>query len=57
MTETRPMLWSVKRELWENRSIYFAPLAVAAVVPFGFLISTIGMPQRRRAVLLLDPAQ
>ena len=57
MTETRPMFWSVKRELWENRSIYFAPLAVAAVMPFGFLISTIGMPQRRRAVLLLDPLQ
>src|SRR2546430_6911008 len=53
----RPMYWSLRRELWENRSLYVAPLAVAAVMPFGFLISTIGMPQRRRAVLLLDPAQ
>ena len=57
MTETRPLFWSVKRELWENRSLFIAPLAVAAVMPFGFLISTIGMPQRRRAVLLLDPVQ
>jgi ABC-2 type transport system permease protein len=57
MTETRPMFWSVRRELWENRSIFIAPLAVAAVMPFGFLISAIGMPQRRRAVLLLDPVQ
>jgi ABC-2 type transport system permease protein len=51
------MYWSVRRELWENRSLYVAPLAVAAVMPFGFLIAAIGMPQRRRAVLLLDPVQ
>ncbi len=38
-TQTRPLYWSVRRELWENRSIYIAPLAVAAVVLFGFLIS------------------
>ena len=56
-SQIQPMRWSVRRELWENRSIYIAPLAVAAVMPFGFLISTIGMPQRRRAVLLLDPVQ
>jgi ABC-2 type transport system permease protein len=42
--------------LWENRSIYTAPLIVAVVVLFGFLISTIGLPERRRAVLLLDQA-
>jgi ABC-2 type transport system permease protein len=57
MHETRPMYWSMRRELWENRSIYVAPLLVAAVVMFGFVISTIGMPQRRRATLLLAPAQ
>ncbi len=57
MSATRPMYWSVRRELWENRSIYLAPLAVAAFVQFGFMISTIGMPGRRRAVLMLDPAQ
>src|SRR5712691_226897 len=57
VSETRPMYWSVRRELWENRSIYIAPLAVAVFVQFGFMISTIGMPGRRRAVLMLDPAQ
>ena len=35
----RPMYWSVRRELWENRSIYIAPLAAAGLVLFGFLIS------------------
>src|SRR5213595_4122760 len=54
---TRPLHWSVWRELWENRSIYIAPLAVAVVVLFGFMISTYGMPERRRGVLLMDPAK
>ena len=54
---TRPLYWSVWRELWENRSIYIAPLIVAAVQVFAFAISTIGLAERRRAVLLLDPAK
>src|SRR5438034_4220089 len=53
---TRPFYWSVRRELWENRSIYVAPLIVAAFEVFGFAISTIGLADRRRAVLLLDAA-
>ena len=55
-SSTQPFYWSVRRELWENRSIYVAPLIVAVVVLFGFLVSTVAMPQRRQAVLLLDPA-
>src|SRR6266545_1820337 len=51
---TRPFYWSMWRELWENRSIYIAPLIVAAVQVFGFAISTIGLAERRRGVLLLD---
>ena len=54
---TRPMYWSVLRELWENRSIFIAPLAVAAFVLFGFLISTIRVPAEMRAVWALDPAK
>ncbi len=52
----RPFYWSVRRELWENRSIYIAPLIVAAVQVFGFAVSTHGLAERRRALLLLDPA-
>ena len=55
MSVVRPYYWSLRRELWENRSIYIAPLIVAAVELFGFLISTVGLPERRRAALLLDP--
>ena len=51
---TRPFYWSVWRELWENRSIYVAPLIVAVVQVFALAISTIGLAERRRVVLLLD---
>ena len=57
ISATRRMYWSVRRELWENRSIYIAPLAVAALVLFGFLISTIHLPDKMRAALALDPMQ
>src|SRR6266576_3882626 len=55
MSETRPLYWSVRRELWENRSIYIAPLAVAAVALFAFLISAIAGIWEK--ALKLDPAQ
>src|SRR5437868_6189141 len=53
-TSTRPFYWSVWRELWAYRSIYVAPLIVAAVQFFALAISTIGLAERRRGVLLLD---
>jgi ABC-2 type transport system permease protein len=57
MSATRPFYWSVRRELWENRSIYIAPLIVSGLVLFGYAISAIGLPHRRQALLLLDPAK
>jgi ABC-2 type transport system permease protein len=56
-SQTRPLYWSVRRELWENRSIYIAPLAVAGVFLFGFLISASHLPDKMRATLALDPMQ
>jgi ABC-2 type transport system permease protein len=47
------MYWSIRRELWENRSIYLAPLIVIAVVLFAFLFSTISLPQRMRTLSAL----
>src|SRR5256885_9608439 len=35
------MVWSVRRELWENRSIYVAPLIVAAVIVLASLVATL----------------
>jgi ABC-2 type transport system permease protein len=53
--ETRPFYWSVKRELWENRSIYIAPLAAASVYLVGFFISLAGAPHKMRTMPALDP--
>jgi ABC-2 type transport system permease protein len=55
MAATRPLYWSVRRELWENRSIYIAPLLAAGVMMFGFLVRAFTLPRRMRAVLALDP--
>src|SRR5713226_156204 len=59
MSATRPLYWSVRRELWENRYIYIAPLAVAVVMLFGFLIATLGyamsVDPARRAAVLAEP--
>jgi ABC-2 type transport system permease protein len=49
------MYWSVRRELWESRSIYGAPLAVAGLFLFGFLIGSIHLRDKMRAALALDP--
>jgi len=48
VTVTRPLYWSVRRELWENRSIYVAPLAVAAIYLLGYLISLFWLPRSIR---------
>jgi ABC-2 type transport system permease protein len=54
--QTRPLYWSIRRELWENRSTYVAPLVVAAFALLGFLISALAPPDRARRMPLLDPA-
>jgi ABC-2 type transport system permease protein len=45
MSATRPFYWSVRREVWENRSIYIAPLAAAGVAMLGFLIGLFWLPR------------
>jgi ABC-2 type transport system permease protein len=55
ITPTQTMYWSVQRELWENRSLYIAPLAVAALFLVGFLISAVRLPEKMRAASALDP--
>lgn len=54
---TRPFFWSVRRELWENRSIYLAPLVAAGVVLFGFGMTAFGLPRRRLNALALESAR
>ena len=40
--------WSVRRELWENRSIYIAPLIAAALLLLGHFISMVPLQHRGR---------
>ena len=53
---TRRMYWSLRRELWENRSIYLAPLAAAAVFLCGFLINMIALRRRIHLSWPINPA-
>jgi ABC-2 type transport system permease protein len=47
---TRLYAWSVRRELWENRQVYLAPLAIGAAALAGSLLSLTHL-DRRMAVL------
>jgi ABC-2 type transport system permease protein len=52
----QPFYWSVRRELWENRSIYIAPLAVAGLILLSFFARAAHLPARVRAAEALDSA-
>jgi ABC-2 type transport system permease protein len=41
---TRPYYWSVRRELWEYRSAWIAPLATAGIALFGYVIHLTHLP-------------
>jgi ABC-2 type transport system permease protein len=56
VSPTRPWYWALRRELWENRFVYIAPLAVAGVFLFGYLISLVHLPVEMRALSGADPA-
>jgi len=43
--------------LWENHSIYIAPLIVAAIILFGSIVGASHLPGRRHNAMLLDAAR
>jgi ABC-2 type transport system permease protein len=55
-TLTRPLYWSIRRELWEHRSVHIAPAAVVAVFLFGFFINSFSLPRRMQALSTADSA-
>ena len=57
VSASRRLYWSIRRELWESRSIYLAPLAVATLILIGFLISTIHLGNKMRTVSALSAWQ
>jgi ABC-2 type transport system permease protein len=52
---TRPFHWSVRRELWENRSIWMAPAGVAAFAVAALVIHALTMPSHMPGLLGNDP--
>lgn len=56
LSATRPFYWSVRRELWENRSLHMAPLIAAAIALFGLSIRAMVLVDRMRTVGALEPA-
>jgi ABC-2 type transport system permease protein len=48
--------WLLRRELWESRSIYLAPLAVTGLILLGAVIHAFKMPARMRGIAGLAPA-
>jgi ABC-2 type transport system permease protein len=45
----------VRREIWEHRSIYIAPLVAAGLVLFGFLIRILHLSQTMKMINMLKP--
>ena len=44
----RRFCWSVRRELWENRSVWLAPVAVGGLALLGFLLHLVHLPHKVR---------
>jgi ABC-2 type transport system permease protein len=57
ISRARRLYWLVARELWENRAVYLAPLAVAAIFLAGFFIGLVRLPDTMRTAMALPPMQ
>lgn len=57
ISEGRRMYWSLRRELWESRSLYIAPLVVAGLILVGFLISLGRFAAKMQGISALSPVQ
>jgi ABC-2 type transport system permease protein len=55
LVRTRPFYWSVRRELWEYRSVYLVPLAIAGVSLLSFLFVMPHLPHMMRAAMVSAP--
>ena len=56
VTPGRLFYWCVRRELWEYRSVYLAPLAIAAVILLGYAFVLVPLPHTMQHAMALDPA-
>jgi ABC-2 type transport system permease protein len=56
MNPGRTFYWSIRRELWENRSIWVAPLLLAGLALLGFLVGSHALLERWRGLVMLGDA-
>lgn len=54
VSPNRLMYWSVVRELWENRAVYIAPVSVACLIVFAFVITLSRLRARLDTVVMHD---
>jgi ABC-2 type transport system permease protein len=54
MPWSRVFYWWVRRELWENRAFFIAPLAFGAIALLGVLLSTVYLPHVIRALSVAE---
>jgi len=57
MNARSDFLWSVRRELWEHRSAYLAPMAIALLALTGFVLHLGQWAEAMRTVPVLPPAK
>jgi ABC-2 type transport system permease protein len=55
ISPARRLYWAIRRELWENRSVYLVPLVAAVIFLLGFLISVIRLRRMMHRVWTLNP--
>jgi len=53
--QSRRLYWTMRREFWENRSLYLVPVTVAALFLAGFLISVLHPSVHMHTGMSLDP--
>ncbi len=57
MNARAKLFWPVRRELWEHRAIWMAPLAVAGLVIVSFLFNTRGLTEMIGLLATVEPAK
>jgi ABC-2 type transport system permease protein len=57
MSVLAELRWSLRREVWENRALWVAPLLIAGLVVFGFLMNSPALIEKWRGLEALAEAK
>lgn len=56
VASTRPFYWAVRREFWEHRALWMAPLIAAALIVLSFIVNAVHMSEGEM-LATLQPAR